>query len=154
MNPVTFAADSPQTPEIAAILDRHHALMRSQSPAESCHVKTPRELLDAGGKLFAVRAEGQAVAVGAMTALEPGHWELKSMHVVAEARGTGLGRVLLDGMIGAAREMGATRLSLETGSGADHDAARALYRAFGFDDCPPFGDYRVDPLSTYMTRTL
>jgi putative acetyltransferase len=30
----------------------------------------------------------------------------------------------------------------------------ALYRRFGFAQCPPFGDYVVDPFSIYMARDI
>lgn len=46
------------------------------------------------------------------------------------------------------------RLSLETGAWPYFDAARALYARNGFVECPPFGDYREDPNSVFMTRTL
>ena len=29
-----------------------------------------------------------------------------------------------------------------------------LYRAFGYQDCSPFGDYKDDPLSLFMTKSL
>ena len=32
--------------------------------------------------------------------------------------------------------------------------ARALYARHGFEVCGPFGDYRPDPHSTFMTREL
>ncbi len=154
MSGVVFGPEDPQRADVAQVLARHHALMRSQSPAESCHVKTGDELVDAGGALFGLRSGGKLMAIGAMVALEPAHFELKSMHVLAQARGKGLGRVLLEGMIARARADGVKRLSLETGSQEDHAAARALYVGAGFVECPPFGDYVADPLSTFMTRTL
>ena len=43
---------------------------------------------------------------------------------------------------------------METGSGPAFDPAHALYRKFGFEYCGPFGDYREDPFSRYMTREL
>jgi ribosomal protein S18 acetylase RimI-like enzyme len=45
-------------------------------------------------------------------------------------RGRGLGRALLDGAMGAAREHGATRMDL--GTSEDDVAARALYESAGF----------------------
>jgi len=33
-------------------------------------------------------------------------------------------------------------------------AARKLYEKFGFTYCEPFADYRPDPLSVFLTRTL
>ena len=32
--------------------------------------------------------------------------------------------------------------------------ARALYESFGFVACAPFGDYRPDPNSVFMTLAL
>ena len=32
--------------------------------------------------------------------------------------------------------------------------ARRLYEKFGFEYCEPFADYRPDPLSVFLTRTL
>ena len=32
--------------------------------------------------------------------------------------------------------------------------ARQLYAKAGFDECPPFEGYTLDPNSVYMTRTL
>ncbi len=104
--------------------------------------------------MFGLRSGGKLMAIGAMVALEPAHFELKPMHVLAQARGKGLGRVLLEGMITQARADGVKRLSLETGSQDEHAAARALYAGAGFTECPPFGDYVVDPLSIFMTRAL
>ena len=56
--------------------------------------------------------------------------------------------------VDAARAMGFTRLSLETGSGDFFEPARRLYQKFGFAYCEPFGDYRPDPLSVFMTREI
>jgi putative acetyltransferase len=45
-------------------------------------------------------------------------------------------------------------LSLETGSPAYFDAARALYARHGFVECGPFADYVLDPYSVFMTLDL
>lgn len=47
-----------------------------------------------------------------------------------------------------------TRLSLETGTPSDFAAARALYAKAGYAECPPFGDYELDPFSVFMTKAL
>ncbi|MGK7758649.1 GNAT family N-acetyltransferase [Marinovum sp. B10] len=86
--------------------------------------------------------------------LDAAHAELKSMHVISEARGQGAGRALLLALLEAARQAGHRRISLETGSAPEFTAARGLYAAQGFTPCPPFGGYVDDPLSLYMTRAL
>ncbi|HEY1847644.1 MAG TPA: hypothetical protein VGG37_00500 [Opitutaceae bacterium] len=45
-------------------------------------------------------------------------------------------------------------MSLETGAREYFAPARALYCAHGFVECPPFGDYRPDPNSIFMTLEL
>jgi putative acetyltransferase len=61
---------------------------------------------------------------------------------------------MLDRIIAAALEQSLARLSLETGSWAYFEPARALYRRYGFTECAPFGGYREDPNSIFMTLVL
>ena len=94
------------------------------------------------------------VGVGALKRLSADHGEVKSMHTAEPARGRGVGSALLAHIAEAARARGMTRLSLETGSWAYFRPAVALYRAHGLVACGPFGDYRVDPNSVFMTLDL
>ena len=142
-------------PDIIALIERHFDLMRSQSPEESCHVMSAEALFASGAAFYALRDKtGRALGIGALKALAPTHGELKSMHTVAESRGLGVGSALVDHLLGAAREMGFDRVSLETGSEPAFGAARRLYERHGFAYCPPFGDYKSDPLSVFMTRAV
>ena len=61
---------------------------------------------------------------------------------------------MLTHIIETARSEGMERLSLETGSWPYFQPARRLYAAFGFSECGPFGDYREDPNSVFMTLDL
>lgn len=54
----------------------------------------------------------------------------------------------------AARAMGMSRLSLETGAWEYFVPARELYKKHGFVECPPFGEYVADPNSVFMCRDL
>jgi putative acetyltransferase len=76
------------------------------------------------------------------------------MHTAEPLRGRGVGSAILRHVIAAARARGMTRLSLETGSWPYFAAARALYARHGFVECAPFGDYRLDPNSVFMTLAL
>ena len=53
-----------------------------------------------------------------------------------------------------ARRRGYRRLSLETGSGPAFEPAHAMYERRGFVRCGPFGDYRADSFSVFMTLEL
>ena len=76
------------------------------------------------------------------------------MRVAPAHRGTGLARRLLEQLLTEARRRGYRRLSLETGSMEFFAPARALYARHGFTACGPFGPYREDPHSVFMTREL
>ena len=76
------------------------------------------------------------------------------MHTEQSHRRKGVGTTLLRHIITAARQLGFSRLSLETGSWPYFNAARELYRRYGFVECPPFGNYVADPNSVFMTLEL
>jgi putative acetyltransferase len=76
------------------------------------------------------------------------------MHTTEAARRRGVGSAMVRHIVEAGRARGMRRLSLETGSFDFFAPARALYARHGFVACGPFGDYRVDPNSTFMTLAL
>jgi putative acetyltransferase len=69
-------------------------------------------------------------------------------------RRRGAGRAVLAHIVRVARERGYARLSLETGSMPAFAPARRLYESFGFGYCAPFGEYKLDPHSVFMTVSL
>lgn len=149
-----IATDDPRRDDVLALLEEHLADMYATSPAESVHALDPSSL--AGPDITFVTARDDDVLLGcaALRALSPEHAELKSMRTATAARRRGVGRLLLDHLLVLAAERGHTRVSLETGAEPYFEAARTLYRARGFVECPPFGDYRPDPLSVFMTIEL
>jgi putative acetyltransferase len=103
---------------------------------------------------WAARQDGEVVGCAALKTLDPAHAELKSMRTATHRTRQGIASRLLAHVLGEARRAGFTRVSLETGTEAFFAPARALYAAHGFEPCPPFGSYRPDPLSAFMTRSL
>ncbi|MEP3918083.1 GNAT family N-acetyltransferase [Ascidiaceihabitans sp.] len=154
MDALSITVERADTPAVAALLTRHHALMRAGSPEESCHVMDVSELVAADVTLLAARQGDQLLGVGALKVIGADHGELKSMHTAQEARGKGVARAILNVLQDKAQEQGLSRLSLETGTADMFAPARALYHAEGFQVCPAFGGYVADPLSVFMTRTL
>ncbi|GGW38024.1 GCN5 family N-acetyltransferase [Gemmobacter lanyuensis] len=151
---IQIRRDTPLAPEVLPLLQRHLDLMWASSPPESVHALDPAELATPDIAFFTLR-EGEAVlGMGAVKRIDAGHAEIKSMHVVAEARGRGLARVLLDHLVAEARALGYGRLSLETGVEDVFAPARALYAKAGFIQCPPFEGYWDDPNSYFMTLSL
>jgi putative acetyltransferase len=146
--------ESPLHPDLALLMARHTTDMHADTPPESIHMMDATQLAIPDVQFFVLRLDGIATAMGAIKKIDPDHAEVKSMHVLAEARGQGLSRQMLDHLISAAKASGYRRLSLETGSQAMFLPAQRLYEKAGFAICGPFDGYQLDPNSIYMTRAL
>ena len=151
---VVIGEEHPLTPDLALLFDRHTADMHADTPPESIHMMDKGALADPGIRFFVLREGGTPLAMGAFKRIDADHAEIKSMHVLAEARGRGLSKAMLDHLVAEARKDGFTRLSLETGVQPTFVAARALYARAGFEECPPFEGYCDDPNSVFMTKIL
>lgn len=153
---VTITQESPLTDDLALLFTRHTADMHADTPPESIHMLAKEELVSPQIAFFVLRDRGEPVAMGAIKRLseEPPEAEIKSMHVLSEARGRGLSRQMLQALINHARQSGIRRLSLETGIQPTFIAARGLYERAGFTECPPFQGYHKDPNSLFMTLLL
>ena len=149
-----IAEEHPLTPDLDLLFQRHTADMHADTPPESIHMMDKGALVASGIRFFVLRENGAPLAMGAFKRIDDGHAEIKSMHVLAEARGRGLSKAMLDHLVTRAAEDGFVRLSLETGIQPTFVAARSLYARAGFADCPPFEGYTDDPNSVFMTRRL
>jgi putative acetyltransferase len=139
---------------VVALLNEHFAGMLANSPKDSCHF-LDLSGLRAPGVTFWTGWDGEdLLGCGALKELDPQHGEVKSMRTAAEHLRRGTGAALVSHILKTARERGYRRLSLETGSGEAFEAAHALYRQFGFTACGPFGDYKEDPFSRFLSRIL
>ena len=154
MSELRIIEDDLSGPEIAALLTLHLAEMRQWSPPESVHAM-PLARLRADDVTFRSAWDGARLAgCGALKALDPQHGELKSMRVHPGYRRKGVGRAILEHLLGEARARGYTRVSLETGRPEPFLPARTLYASYGFAECPPFADYVADEFSVCMSRAL
>lgn len=128
--------------------------MHSITPPESVYALDLDALRAPQIMFWSAWLDGELVGCIALKDLGEGHGEIKSAHTIAERRGAGIGRALVAHLMEAAKAMGMTRLSLETGKTEHFRPAQALYRRFGFEECGPFGDYGPDPHSYFMTRQI
>ncbi len=98
----------------------------------------PRQhILDRGGHIYLAvdRDSGETLGCCALIAMKAGVFEVAKMAVAENLRGRGIGRVLLRGVIDAARDLGAIRLYIETNHTLQN--AIALYRSEGFEHLRP-----------------
>lgn len=141
-------------PDVQRLLAEHLAEMRATSPAESVHALDLDALRDPAVTVWTLWDGGGLLGCAALKHLDAEHGEVKSMRTTAAARGRGIAAGLLLHVIDRARERGYTRLSLETGTEDFFAPARRLYARYRFLECPPFGEYQLDPNSVFMTREL
>lgn len=149
-----ISADDPRAPDVRALLDRHMTAMLATTPPEHAFALDVDGLLDPAVTFFSFRADGELLGVGALKQLDPEHAEIKSMHTTVAARGRGVGRAMLNHLLGVARSRSYRRVSLETGTMAEFAAARALYTSAGFTACGPFADYQPSEDNCFMTLEL
>ena len=146
--------DDLSRPAIHALLNEHLQNMHELSPPESVHA-LDLDKLRAPGITFWSAWEGPLLlGCGALKELDRGHGEVKSMRTPAALRRKGAGRAILAHIIEVARSRYYERLSLETGSLEAFRPAQRLYESFGFTFCGPFGEYKEDPNSVFMTMRL
>jgi putative acetyltransferase len=120
-------------------------------PAESNHMLDVETLLRPQMNFFGVSVDGAVKGCGGFWAHED-YVEIKRVWIDPSARGLGLSRKLMAVLEDEARVMGFKFARLETG--ISQPEALGLYRALGYADRAPFGDYKLDPLSVFMEKTL
>lgn len=93
------------------------------------------KILDKGGHILMAELEdGEVIGCVGLIPLADGGFEVAKMTVGERARGTGLGKALMQACIDKAQALGAPRLYLETNSSLA--PALGLYRTMGFVDLP------------------
>jgi putative acetyltransferase len=141
--------------DVRALLALHFAEMRAESPPSACHVLAADGLRNPAIRFVSLRdCDGALLGIGALKAIDPDHGEIKSMRTAPTALGTGAGRAILGQLLAQAREMGMSRLSLETGSSPLFAAANRLYMSEGFVRCGPFGTYADTAFTLFYTRSI
>ncbi len=151
---ITIAAEDPRTPDIVAVLEAHLAFAHEVTPEDHVHALDLDGLAVPEITFCAARDGAELLGVGAIRDLGDGRGEIKSMHTLATARGRGVGRQMVDHLLGIARASGMSWVGLETGTYEAFAPARALYAALGFEECPPFADYTDNPYSVCMELRL
>ncbi|MFL6156896.1 MAG: GNAT family N-acetyltransferase [Marmoricola sp.] len=146
--------DDPARDDVSALLAEHMADMVATSPPESVHALDVSGLKIPEITFWTSREDGVLLGCGALKELDPAHAEIKSMRTTHAARGRGVASGMLLHLLAVAQERGYERLSLETGAEDYFETARRMYARHGFTLCEPFGSYRPDPNSVFMTRVV
>ncbi len=144
-------ADPRETP-VRALIDELHDYQARLYPAESNFGLDIDSLSQPEARFFAVAVDGVILGCGGFW-LHEDYAEVKRVYIHPKSRGLGLGRKI---MAHIEREMlveGRHIARLETG--VSQPEALGLYRALGYVERGPFGDYPAgDPFCVFMEKRL
>ncbi|MGH7372929.1 MAG: GNAT family N-acetyltransferase [Candidatus Rokuibacteriota bacterium] len=152
MSEITLGMESARQPDVARLLEGLDAYQSSLYPPESNHLLDVEGLSAPSVRFFVARRGHEAVGCAALRIDGAGYGELKRMFVAPAARGTRLGRRILERIEEEARREGLDWLRLETG--IHQPEALGLYRSAGYVEREAFGEYKPDPLSVFMEKRL
>jgi putative acetyltransferase len=142
----------PREPEVQRLVEELDRYQMALYPAESNHLLDIETLAQPQMRFFSVAVDGKIVGCGGIW-LHEDYAEVKRVFVHPDARGLGLARKIMARLEEEARLAGKTVARLETG--VWQPEALGLYKALGYADRGPFGDYPTDdPLSVFMEKQL
>jgi putative acetyltransferase len=139
---------------VQALLAYHFSTARAETSPGSAHALDLSGLRQPDIDFWSGWDEERVIVIGALKRLSESEGEIKSMHTEQSCRRKGAASMMLRHIIARARELGFSRLNLETGSQPYFAPARELYKRHGFVECAPFGSYVLDPNSVFMTQGL
>lgn len=148
---VGIALETPLQPEILALIDASDAFAASLYAAEHRHAVGVERLTADDARFLVARRDGRALGCVGLV-VSGAQAEIKRMFVHDDARGLGIGGLLMASIENLARGEGVRLVQLETGP--RNAAALKLYAKQGYRPCGPFGSYRPSPGSVFMEKTL
>jgi putative acetyltransferase len=149
---VHVVLESARQQDVVRLVEALDAYLGALYPPESNHLVDIEALSAPAVRFFVARLDGRAVGCGALRVDPSGYGEVKRMYVDPSARGKKVGRAILVCIEAEARRAHLSSVRLETG--IHQPEALGLYRAAGYREIPPFGDYQPDPLSLFMEKQI
>ena len=146
--------DDVARPQVLALLEEHLRNMYEITPPDKVFAFDAGKLRAPDVTLWTAWRGDELVGCAALKELSASDGEIKSMRTPATQRRTGAGRALLNHVIEVARSRGYRALYLETGCQPEFLPAQTLYSSAGFTRCGPFGDYRENGNSVFMSLSL
>jgi putative acetyltransferase len=140
--------------EVLTLLKGHHEDMLSHSPPDSVHALDLSALESPDVTFWSFWVNQELASIGALKELGKEHGDIKSLRTSTNYLRKGIARKLLEYIISQANIRSYKKLSLETGTMGAFLPAQRLYQQFGFQECEPFGNYKEDPYSIFMTKNI
>ena len=146
--------DDLSRPQVLALLEEHLRNMYEITPPQFVFAFDANKLKAADVTFWTAWDGDSLLGCAALKELSATEGEIKSMRTPATRRRTGAGRALLNHILDVARARGYRVLYLETGRQPAFAPAQALYASAGFTRCGPFGQYRENGNSVFMSLSL
>lgn len=144
----------PDDVRVKFLIDLHRRYCDEHTPVGSGHAVDASASDTSDIRYFVAMDEGSPLGCIGLRVLTGIDAEIKTMHVLSNARGRGIGELLVNRVLDVARGEGIGRLFLETGKSHGFAASRRLYSRLGFEACDSFGAYASDPFSYCMKRSV
>ncbi|MEM8713507.1 MAG: GNAT family N-acetyltransferase [Planctomycetota bacterium] len=162
MGDITITNARSDDPDLLGLIARHRDFCVAHTPTGSGHAIDPEEVSSFAEasvpgedvRYWLARSGEHIVGCIGLRAMDSAHAEIKTLHVLPEARGRRIGERLIEKVLNVAKGAGVKRLSLETGRSDGFAPSRALYAKMNFDPCEPFGAYVGDPFSYCMSKEI
>lgn len=151
MSPV-IVAERPDTADAMLLIEELEAYLAPQYPVESRHGYDVAKLIRQQVAFFVMRQDEVPAGCGGVQLFGTEYGEVKRMYVRPQFRGLGLAKLMLNRLAEHALQHGVPLLRLETG--IYQTEAIGLYERWGFQRIPPFGEYKVDPLSIFYEKRI
>jgi GNAT superfamily N-acetyltransferase len=119
-----------------------HQLLITPQQEESLHDDFHTEwptMLECKGGIYLATLDGLPSGVCTLKPVSDEEVELKRFYVAPSSRGSGIGRMLLEKALDAARQFGYKQVRLETF--AFMKSAVKMYRSYGFQEVPAFDGF-------------
>jgi putative acetyltransferase len=149
---LSLQTDDLTSADVHNLIEQLDSYQNALYPAESNHLMPLAALRQPNVVFLTARLDGRIVGCGAFVNQNGEYAEIKRMFVLPEARGSKIGRRLLDELERRALAAGLRLARLETGI-AQPEALR-LYERAGYRRRGPFGSYPEDPLNVFMEKQL
>ena len=140
--------------EVNELLTKHFIELRKASPEGSAHVLDITGLKVPSIKFWSLWENGSLLGCGALKFLEKEHGEFKSIRIHDDFRKKGNGIKVINHLIEEAKKLTIKRISIETGASEFFIPARKLFKKCNFKECKPFGHYKEDVNSVYLTKLI
>jgi putative acetyltransferase len=151
---IRIEPDDLTRPEVLGLIEEHLRNMYELTPPEHVFAFDASKLRAPDVTFWTAWQGDELLGCAALKELSATDGEIKSMRTPAARRGAGAGRALLHHLIDVARSRGYRTLYLETGRQPEFVPAQTMYASAGFTRCGPFGSYRENGNSVFMSLSL